>query len=313
MPKVSICIPCYKQTKYLAKCLDSVLMQDLTDYEIIITDDTPDNTIKDFLDKNYKNEKIQYYKNATSLGTPENWNEAIRKAKGEYVKLLHHDDFFTQKNSLTKFVALLDANTKADFAFCATEVWNVPSDKKWIHQCSDSQLDRMKKEPETLFFGNKIGAPSATICRSSLNETYDKKLKWLVDIEYYIRVIKKNHLVIMSTEALICTADNTEGQVSQNVIEDKNLQIKEHLAVFSTIGESLIAKPTTVLFFDELFCKFGINSPEELNSIYTIPKEQIDFFKTVINQLHKNTLYKKWRNWFYGSRFNNHFFKLEKY
>jgi glycosyltransferase involved in cell wall biosynthesis len=46
---VSICIPTYKQTEYLKKCLESILAQDFKDYELIISDDTPDDTIELFL------------------------------------------------------------------------------------------------------------------------------------------------------------------------------------------------------------------------------------------------------------------------
>ena len=44
-----------------------------------------------------------YYKNIKVLGTPENWNESIRKAKGAWIKLMHDDDWFANENSLQKF------------------------------------------------------------------------------------------------------------------------------------------------------------------------------------------------------------------
>jgi glycosyltransferase involved in cell wall biosynthesis len=309
MPKVSVCIPCYKQTEYLKRCLDSVFMQDLTDMEIIITDDTPDDTVKRFIEKNYASEKLHYYKNAVSLGTPQNWNEAIGKAKGEYIKLLHHDDFFTKKNSLNKMAALLETNKKAGLAFCATEVWNVPSGKRHLHKCSSAQFKRMRKEPEFLFFRNMIGSPSATISRRT-DLLYDKNLKWLVDIEYYIRQIEQNPEIAMTNEALICTADNTAGQVTQDVINDKQLLIREHLYVLSKINKARNVR-NLILFTDELFRNTGIKTIGELRSITAVPEELENFLSKVFAQLNKKTTFKKTRNRFYGSRFN--IFKFEKY
>lgn len=43
--KFSIIIPCYKVEKYLSECVDSVLSQTLTDFEVILVDDgSPDSS-----------------------------------------------------------------------------------------------------------------------------------------------------------------------------------------------------------------------------------------------------------------------------
>ena len=99
MPVVSICIPTYKQTQYLKKCLESILVQDFKDIEIIVTDDTPDDSVDVFVMATIGTIPYRYYRNSPSLGPPENWNAAARKAQGKYIKILHHDDFFTQPDS----------------------------------------------------------------------------------------------------------------------------------------------------------------------------------------------------------------------
>ena len=80
IPKVSICIPAYDQVDYLKKNIDSVLVQTYTKYEIIVTDDSPSDIVKDLIQQYQRPDIIKYYKNDTALGTPENWNEGIRRA-----------------------------------------------------------------------------------------------------------------------------------------------------------------------------------------------------------------------------------------
>ena len=44
MPKISVIVPVYKVEKYLNRCVDSILNQTFTDFELILVDDgSPDN------------------------------------------------------------------------------------------------------------------------------------------------------------------------------------------------------------------------------------------------------------------------------
>jgi glycosyltransferase involved in cell wall biosynthesis len=312
-PKVSICIPAYRQPELLKKCLDSVFEQEYSDFEVIVTDDTPDNSVKDLILNSYKEKKINYYKNEISLGTPANWNHAISKAKGEYIKIIHHDDFFTDKASLGKFVELIGRKAGTGFAFSASRVWSIKRNLKWVHSCSQSQLKRLKEDPACLFFGNRVGAPSAVIYRRDLGLEFDVSLKWLVDIDFYIRILKVNSGVAYSPEPFICTIDGAEGQVTQSVSKDLKIQLTEHVQLFEKIASEKINEKRYIRFFDDLFFTLEIGSQEELKKFVAIPGKLEPFFETVFSQLKKNRLLKKGRKRFYTSRYNKRFFKLEMY
>ena len=44
-PEISIIVPVYKVEKYLNECIDSILAQTFTDFELILVDDgSPDNS-----------------------------------------------------------------------------------------------------------------------------------------------------------------------------------------------------------------------------------------------------------------------------
>ncbi len=80
--KVSICIPAYKHPHFLKRCLDSVLEQDFSDYEIVITDDSPDNTLQKLVSATYNDDRIRYYKNEKPLGSPPQLERSYKESTG---------------------------------------------------------------------------------------------------------------------------------------------------------------------------------------------------------------------------------------
>lgn len=308
---VSICIPTYKQTQYLNKCLDSILAQDFKNFELIISDDTPNDSIEQFLISKLKNVPYVYYRNSPSLGTPENWNFAISKANGKYIKIMHHDDFFTQPTSLSLMVKKLESNN-ASFLFCQTDVWYSKANTHRIQKVSDKQLKILKEKPELLFFKNIIGAPSATIYLNN-KFIYDKNFKWLVDIDFYLQFLYNKQSIIYLNKTLISTIHDAEGQVTGSVIDDKNIQIKEHVLLFNKIKNHIHNSSNFTSFFDYLFYKYSIDTFEELESIVPSANENKLFFSTVIKELNKNRKWKNFKKRFFESRYNNYIFKFEQF
>lgn len=94
-PRISIIVPIYNVERYIRKCLDSLLSQDLTfeEYEVIIVDDgSPDGCpeICDYYASQYRNIKVIHQKNG-GLGAAR--NRGLRIAKGKYIQFVDSDDF----------------------------------------------------------------------------------------------------------------------------------------------------------------------------------------------------------------------------
>ena len=90
--KLSIIIPIYRTQDTLERCLESVLKQSFTDYEIILVDDeSPDDCpwICDKYAKNYPNVKVIHKKNG---GLSDARNAGIKLSKGEYITFIDSDD-----------------------------------------------------------------------------------------------------------------------------------------------------------------------------------------------------------------------------
>lgn len=87
----SICVPTYKGGEFLERAIRSILASTYENIEIIVTDDTPDGAAEGVV-RGFNDRRIMYGKNKTKLSVPGNWNEALKRAQGQFVGLLNHDD-----------------------------------------------------------------------------------------------------------------------------------------------------------------------------------------------------------------------------
>lgn len=261
---MSICIPTYRQIDFLRETLRSVKTQDFEDYELIITDDTPGDSVAQLVASFGFDERLHYHRNPVSLGSPENWNEAVRRAKGDYVKLLHHDDRFSHSGALSVFVRLLDESPKANFAFSASSAKSITHNKNYDHCPSKEQVAKLIEAPEKLFLYNIIGAPSATIYRNKLGIEYDGNLQWLVDIDFYVRILSSNSRFVYTPEVLIETTTDAAHQITETYKNNAALDIFEHLYLYKKIAPKISADLDIQCLWFRLFEKYQIYSLADL-------------------------------------------------
>lgn len=222
--KVSICIPAYKRIAFLERLLLSIESQTFQDFEVIISDDSDDDSVFRLIQQ-FKNKlDIQYFKNEIALGTPANWNFAISKAKGEWMKLMHDDDWFSSEYSLETFMGKTNSGNKFIFSAYANCIEN--TDKKEHILFPFYANKRLVKYPVTLFAQNLIGPPSVTMVHRSIILQYDERMKWRVDLDFYIRVILQEKSFYCINKVLI-NVGVSESQVTNYCINIPSVELPE--------------------------------------------------------------------------------------
>lgn len=223
-PLISICIPAYKNVDFLRRLLDSIVMQDFKDYEVIITDDSPDDQVQ-FLVRQYQDQVngLQYLKNDPAEGMPQNWNRAIKKASGAWIKMMHDDDWFSRPDSLSQFARQTDS--PADFIFSPYENYYLDAAGQVLRTTLVpfplNKKERIEKEPLTLLANNLIGPPSVCMVRATADVYYDPRLRWRVDIDYYTRILKQKPAIVVLSLPLINVGMNPEQvtNITKNIPE----------------------------------------------------------------------------------------------
>lgn len=116
-PFVSVIIPVYKVEAYLRQCVDSVLAQTYTDFEVILVDDgSPDNcpAICDEYATKDSRVKVIHKENG---GLSDARNAGIELANGEWLVFLDSDDKFADENVLSELYDFIKADN-AKIVFC---------------------------------------------------------------------------------------------------------------------------------------------------------------------------------------------------
>lgn len=95
---VSIIIPVYNAEKTLKKCLDSILNQTYTKYEVIlINDGSKDNSLEIMQEYKGKHPDIFQIHDQENVGPAVTRNRGMEHAKGEYLFFIDCDDYIDEK------------------------------------------------------------------------------------------------------------------------------------------------------------------------------------------------------------------------
>lgn len=111
MLKVSIIIPAYNSEEYVAKCLESLIIQKFCDFEIIcVNDASTDSTLQILMKYSATYSNVVVLSNETNKGLSYSRNRGMREAKGEYVLFVDSDDWLINENVISTLYNLASMN-----------------------------------------------------------------------------------------------------------------------------------------------------------------------------------------------------------
>lgn len=275
---VSICIPTYNKAEYVYRCLQSIRLQTYKNIEVIISDDSPQNDTEQIAAL-FPDLKIRYIHNQPALKSPKNWNAALDNASGEYAMLLHQDDWLHMEDSISKFVSAL-ARSEIDFAFCKNIGEDVHGKKFFFN--NKEEIPDLKKRPNYLIIRCIIGPPSNVMFKKQVNVRYDENLIWLVDVDYYIRVLNRGFNYTYIPEQLV-TIGIHEEQTTEYVRNNSKIILKENILVAKKLGDKALKDVQLYDYYWRLVRNFEITSEFQLETFSTVKDDILNAIKYMIN------------------------------
>jgi hypothetical protein len=216
-PFFSIAIPAYgyngRGGDYLEHNLSVLEKQTFYDFEVVISDHSIDNTIKNICDKWSNRLNIKYFINDKGRGyISPNLNVAMKNCNGLWIKILFQDDFLYDENSLKKTNNYI--NNHSDVKWLLTEFYH-------SNDGVNLYLHYFPKWVDNIWMGNNtIGCPSVITVKNDDLLFFDENIDWLMDVEYYKRMYDKHGEPNIMNEITVVNRTNQDDRNSHSFSDE---------------------------------------------------------------------------------------------
>ncbi len=185
---ISIIVPVYNVEKYIRECLDSILAQSISSFELILVDDGSKDSSGEICEEYASRDKRVKVIHKENGGLSSARNAGMEIAKGEYVCFVDSDDGI-KTDYLEKLYGAI-ASCGADLAFCDIEA---------------TRLGELTEETKALVKENAFLEISDSDVKSWLTDHISK--------EYVLMVVAWNK---MYTRALLKDLRYQEGRIHED-------------------------------------------------------------------------------------------------
>jgi glycosyltransferase involved in cell wall biosynthesis len=264
MPKISLVVPIYRTEKFLVKVIDSLLDQDLTDFEIIAVADGYSSKATMIM-RSFDDERIKFF-TIPHGGACKARNEGAKLATGEYIAFFS-SDFQAIPGMLRTWIRAFEEHPEVDFIYGG---YSFPDRNVYPSE----EFDPYQLETYNYIDG---GFP----LKRKIWEKYpwDEKIKSLNDWDFWLRIVRAGHKGYFMKDYFSYIAeyprigglsydshDNWLERVKQ-VRANNNIPIRE--ICVSSLGAPFHAKKVARMLNAD-FIQMPSSKPHEYKMIYLL-------------------------------------------
>ena len=221
--KVSFILPIYNVEKYLSECVESILVQTYSDFEILLVDDgSPDNCPALCDEWARKDDRIKALHKPNG-GLSDARNYGLEHAQGDYVVFVDSDDFWVNKDCLENLMNVVDVHPECDFIGfnCSYYYYDTKTFKKWV--AYDESLSKPTDKDTVLCSLVASGTFPMSAClkiikRKSLSEINLHFIKGLLseDIPWFIDLLEGAKKCMFINDYIYAYRQGVVGSISNS-------------------------------------------------------------------------------------------------
>lgn len=223
--RFSVIIPCYKVEQYLHQCVDSVLVQTYDDYEVILVDDgSPDGSPAICDEYGEKSDKVKVIHKPNG-GLSDARNAGLDMAQGEYIMFLDSDDWWDDKEALSKIDAKIK-ETRADLVIFGMKKYFAQEDRYGDERipciCNDVTSTLLNIQLVQRYMQSNIFVACAcdkVVSRALIENDRQRFVKHQLseDIEWCCKLLLKTPQIYILEEAFYVYRQQVSTSITANV------------------------------------------------------------------------------------------------
>lgn len=209
-PFVSIIVPVYNTEKYLSRCIQSVLAQTYTNWELLLIDDGSTDSSGAICDKYAAEDKRIRVFHKENGGVSSARNLGLDNAQGEWVSFIDADDFVA-----VNYLGSLRTDDDYDLVVCSFEV---VGNEQWKNEIEDGEFSKheLSNFIDQYLDCAFVGAPWCKLFRKSLidylNLRFNTSINFNEDTLFVLQYLKEVSAIKTINERLYqYNRENTAG------------------------------------------------------------------------------------------------------
>jgi len=204
-PLVSVVIPSYNGSPFVAQAVRSVLEQTLADLEVVIVDDASTDDTLEIVGR-LADQRVRVLTSEANAGAGANWNRAVRTARGRYVKLLCQDDVLAPTCIERQVAAFSGEGGAATALVCVRrriidERGRTLTQRGFARRVSGTVPGPVAARVVIRSGGNLIGEPSAVLFRKvdALRVgLFNEAEEYVIDLDMWMRLLAVGALHVIA-------------------------------------------------------------------------------------------------------------------
>jgi glycosyltransferase involved in cell wall biosynthesis len=215
-PKISIIVPVFNVENYIHDCIDSILIQTFTDFELILVNDGSMDRSGDICDEYSKKDKRIKVIHKENGGQSSARNRGIDLAKGDYIGFVDSDDWIDIIMYKILYEKAIEIN--ADISACNIIEYQKDSSKRlFCHDTIDQFYDRNAAMNEIYLNERLTFSPCNKIYKRKLFKGLRFKEGYILeDMDFSYKIIHQSHKIYYTGQALYNYRYNDKSTLRKN-------------------------------------------------------------------------------------------------